>query len=595
MTQTLLGGWQLSNISSFQSGLGLTATLSGSAMTNLGGERRMQPNLIGDPVLPQNLRSVKLMKRLTAETRRAQRIVLLFFLCALGVSVMSFAQDSAAAHHERGVAFHLRRSLDDASREYQKALELDPPRQPSEDQRALVRRFAPRLFTTSIEPFALKDCAAILHPTDRLIAYHFFWEDDIDFPEDNDPTDHELIWVRYSADRRDIEGYTTYFHRRELVAPAEALADARAYGGRPRVEVQWGKHGSMPVGWQKLEIIADAGDGENAYYLVGRPITLEAYNRGTFQKLSTEGHRLVNHPLADGWPRRFSGNWEGFSGFPKLVDTLPLLEQKRMVQVSLWNSAVIDQMFLTYNFRPKTEWPGKPDVQHLQARDFQLPAKDVFSKSMPRYPNLWFYVDASLVDGFQNAVRLVTHGLQQSMRLIENYGPFSNPEGCDFEVTLEHLQPWEGDRQLRHAHAFHMRYYYSDLERNALHKVQLDIEGKKRDFYRFAASAHYEVEHANPHHADVESCPLCGRTGAYENLQGNLVELAHDPLGVELVTRGTIRGGVVRFEDVDAREVGSIERMKDRYQVSQYLFSPWNADMNTYRIAIILLTSPQSH
>ena len=30
-----------------------------------------------------------------------------------------------------------------------------------------------------------------MHPQRRLIAYHFFWEDDIDFPEDNDPCDHE--------------------------------------------------------------------------------------------------------------------------------------------------------------------------------------------------------------------------------------------------------------------------------------------------------------------------------------------------------------------------------------------------------------------
>jgi hypothetical protein len=47
------------------------------------------------------------------------------------------------------------------------------------------------------------------------------------------------------------------------------------------------------------------------------------------------------------------------------------------------------------------------------------------------------------------------------MRLREQFGPFDNPEGCDFETTLEHLQPWL-DRKapaLQHAHAFHMRYY----------------------------------------------------------------------------------------------------------------------------------------
>jgi len=28
-----------------------------------------------------------------------------------------------------------------------------------------------------------------------------------------------------------------------------------------------------------------------------------------------------------------------------------------MIRVSRWNSATINQHFLRYNFRPKTEWP----------------------------------------------------------------------------------------------------------------------------------------------------------------------------------------------------------------------------------------------
>ncbi|MBO0858805.1 MAG: hypothetical protein J2P21_10110 [Chloracidobacterium sp.] len=33
---------------------------------------------------------------------------------------------------------------------------------------------------------------------------------------------------------------------------------------------------------------------------------------------------------------------------------------------------------------------------------------------------------------------------------------------------------------------------------------------RERTFFRFGASAHYEVEHSNPNHADVEICPICG-------------------------------------------------------------------------------------
>ena len=136
---------------------------------------------------------------------------------------------------------------------------------------------------------------------------------------------------------------------------------------------------------------------------------------------------------------------------------------------------------------------------------------------MPRYPNVWFHVDTALAPSHRDAVKLVTDGLRDSMRLREYFPPFDNPEGCDFEGRIEHLQPWEDRtaRALQHAHAFHMRYYYSALAANQLEQVTLNTGDLKGTFYRFAASVHYEVEHSNPNHADVEACPICGRTGDY--------------------------------------------------------------------------------
>ena len=55
----VLGGWDLTGIHVFQGGLGLTATLGGSSVLNLGGERRARPNLIGNPVLPEAQRKVE--------------------------------------------------------------------------------------------------------------------------------------------------------------------------------------------------------------------------------------------------------------------------------------------------------------------------------------------------------------------------------------------------------------------------------------------------------------------------------------------------------------------------------------------------------
>ena len=156
--------------------------------------------------------------------------------------------------------------------------------------------------------------------------------------------------------------------------------------------------------------------------------------------------------------------------------------------------------------------------------EFKLPPKTVFDRAMPRYPNVWFHVDMALASSHEAAVRLVTDALREAMQLREYFPPFDNPEGCDFEARLEHLQPWQDGsaKPLQHAHAFHMRYYYTALVGRELGIVMLDVDGQQRRFYRFAASVHYEVEHTNPNHADVEVCPICGRTGDYGSQRGNL-------------------------------------------------------------------------
>lgn len=543
---------------------------------------------------------------MTHVARRISWVTLIAVASAVpGQPQVDTPSETAGSHHQRGVDYHLQRRLDEAAGEYARALALDPPRAPGADERAAILRFAPRVYTTPDEIFSLKDAAAILHSSERLIAYHLFWEDDIDFPDDNDPCDHEVVWVQFSRDRRSIERFWTYFHGRILEAGEDALREAADHEMRPRVNVQWGKHGSMPLGWASMAIVGDASDLERAYYAVGKPITLAEYNRGTWQKLRNEGRRLVDHPLARrlGWPDRFTGEWERFVDLSGAVDLLSLINKRGLTSVSRWNSAVINQHFLPYNFRPKTEWPNDlPSgpvraaallsriVEATSLEDYRLPPKSVFDRAMPRYPNVWFYVDSSLADSYSAAVRLVTDQLRGSMRLREDHGPFTNPEGCDFEVRLEHLQPWESTahRALQHAHAFHMRYYHSALEKQKLEQIALRTAGGARRFYRVAASAHYEVEHSNPNHADVEICPVCGRTGEYQGLQGNLVEMVHDPLGLELLLSGTIRNQTVRFED-DQSEVGGISSMGSRFAVQQHVFSAQDADRNTLRIGVIVL------
>lgn len=512
-----------------------------------------------------------------------------------------------ALFNDRAVELHSRRCLDDASRNYARVLQLEPPKDLSAAQWQLVKRFAPRLFLTKTEFFPLKDFAVILDPQNRQIAYHLFWEDDIDFPEDNDPCDHEVVWVEYAPDEKSITRLWTYFHGRILTGGAEALADAARNQGRPHINVQWGKHGSMPMGWETLSIRGSEGDLEKKYYPIDRPITLKEYQQGTHKKLQEEGRRLPDNPIALrlGWPARFTGTWAEFTDFSRLYDPLTLLDSRKMAKVTRWNSATINQHFLNYNFRPKTEWPrdgvkenpvplalsGSAELDRRTA-EFKLPPKSTFESTMPRYPNAWFYIDARLARNYTEAVKLVTEGLRTGMRLPEYYGPFSNPEACDFEVIIEHLQPWEarGQRPVQHSHAFHMRYYYTALERQKLDRVTLKVQGVDRDFYRFGASVHYEVEHTNPNHADVEACPICGRTGEYADLKGNLVELVHDPLGLELLLTGKIRGETIKFWDWEGREVGSVATFKNKYNVEQISFPAQSGDKNTFRIGVITIS-----
>jgi hypothetical protein len=49
----------VTGIHALQSGLALTATLGGSSVLNIGGERRARPNLVGDPELPASQRTIE--------------------------------------------------------------------------------------------------------------------------------------------------------------------------------------------------------------------------------------------------------------------------------------------------------------------------------------------------------------------------------------------------------------------------------------------------------------------------------------------------------------------------------------------------------
>jgi hypothetical protein len=106
----------------------------------------------------------------------------------------------------------------------------------------LARTLAPVLYLQRDEVFPLSRAVAVVHPSRPIIAYHLLWRDDVhgSWIPLTVPTDEEVVWVGYDRTHAPSDIWT-YWHGRIL------HADWRARG-TPAIDVQWGKHGSLPHG-----------------------------------------------------------------------------------------------------------------------------------------------------------------------------------------------------------------------------------------------------------------------------------------------------------------------------------------------------------
>jgi len=114
----------------------------------------------------------------------------------------------------------------------------------------LAKRLAPVLYLQRDETFPLERVVAVVHPTERLVAYHLLWRDDahgawIPFTI---PTDEEVVWVGYDS-AATVTQLWTYWHGAILYAPWRGRS-------RTEIDVQWGKHGSMPRGMDENSLPA---------------------------------------------------------------------------------------------------------------------------------------------------------------------------------------------------------------------------------------------------------------------------------------------------------------------------------------------------
>lgn len=118
---------------------------------------------------------------------------------------------------------------------------------PSDSGAVLARSLTPVLYLQRDETFHLSRAVAVLHPQKRVIAYHLLWRDDVNgsWIPFTVPTDQEIVWVGYDATQAPVEVWT-YWHGAFLHTPWPKSQVA--------IDVQWGKHGSLPRGIRESDL-----------------------------------------------------------------------------------------------------------------------------------------------------------------------------------------------------------------------------------------------------------------------------------------------------------------------------------------------------
>ena len=112
----------------------------------------------------------------------------------------------------------------------------------------VARALAPVLYLQRDEWFRLERIVAVVHPKRPIIGYYVLWQDDVQgaWLPFTKATDEEIVWVGYDSTQAPSDVWT-YWH-------GEVLHADWTSRGTVEIDVQWGKHGSMPRG-----IVDDAG------------------------------------------------------------------------------------------------------------------------------------------------------------------------------------------------------------------------------------------------------------------------------------------------------------------------------------------------
>lgn len=111
---------------------------------------------------------------------------------------------------------------------------------PEDSASVLARALAPLLYVQRDEWFPLERVVAVVSPTRPVVAYHLLWRDDVhgSWVPFTVPTDEEVVWVGYDSTRAPTDIWT-FWHGMVLHTDWHGR-------GQVAIDVQWGKHGSLP-------------------------------------------------------------------------------------------------------------------------------------------------------------------------------------------------------------------------------------------------------------------------------------------------------------------------------------------------------------
>ena len=197
----------------------------------------------------------------------------------------------------------------------------------------LAMRFAPKLYLNSDEPTKLISIIPVHHPEKPLIAYHIIFDDDALFSGRGEIYDHEVLWVEYDPITYIVVDVPVLWHR-TVIRTVSALLDAKSSDQRPRVMIEWGMHGLLPLGWEKLSILR---------------VNAEIRLHWILAQNASKVPGLQKHKV------RFEGTFEEFTTFKDYVDSREYIKNQNII-VAEYSYDELDKR-IDDSFSLKKEWP----------------------------------------------------------------------------------------------------------------------------------------------------------------------------------------------------------------------------------------------